>query len=258
MNKFIVSIWALLFCASAANAQLFEQKDFYPDVKTVKAKYYNGSGGGFRSVEKLDDPGRVAEREYYSGNQLRSRQQLTYNPNNDRLYQIETLDINYPGRVDMTIRYEYEYREGRIVRQKSYHTASDSIVILLIGNEGDTCLVYQSKSYIFRPKTNTADVHEKRYTANYSDGLLIRLEAFDVDKNSKETTHYEYYPNGKLKRRKIERDPEPAFKVMYTGGPGGDDMYYEYKFDKSGRIRTLYHIVDAKRYKIATYRYYTE
>ena len=92
----------------------------------------------------------------------------------------------------------------------------------------------------------------------YKNGLLIHSEIFDVNRNSKEITYFEYYYDGKLKRRKIEREPEPEVKGTYVGGPGNDDMHYEYKLDKSGRIKTLYYIIEKKKYKIATYQYYEE
>jgi hypothetical protein len=259
MNKFIISILAILFCTSATYAQLFQKKDFYPNVKTVKGKYYNGSGGGgYWSIDKLDSIGRVTEKESYRKKVLLGRESLIYNSNNDKVYQIQTFDINHPNRIDTTVRYEYKYQGNRIVYQKSSFSRLDSTVIQLVENQNDTCLIYQSKSYLFRPETGLTDIYETKHTLTYKNGLLIHSEIFDVNKSSKEITYFKYYSNVKLKRRKIEREPEPEVKGMYVGGPDSDDIYYEYKLDKSGRIKTLYYIIEKKKYKIATYQYYEE
>lgn len=257
MNKFIISILTLLFCTSAAYAQLFHEKDFYPNVKTVKGKYYNGTGGGgYWSLDKLDNTGRTTEKKRYWKKKLLGSEIRIYNSNNDKVYEIQTYRISHPNQIDTIIRYEYKYQGDRIVYQKSSFSKLDSTVIQLVENQNDTCLIYQEKSYRFRPKTGLTDIYEKKYTLTYKNGLLIHSEIFNINNNSKEITYFEYYSNGKLKRRKIEREPEPEFKGVYAGGPGSDDMYYEYKLDKLGRIKTLYHIIEKKKYKIATYKYY--
>ena len=256
MNKFIISILTIICYTSAVYAQLFEEKDFYPNVKTVKGKYYNGSGGGgYWSLDKLDSIGRTTERERYRKKELRERESLIYNFNNDKIYGIQTFDFEQPNRIDTIVRYEYKYQGSRIFYQKSSFSRLDSTVIRLVENQNDTCLIYQSKSYHFRPETGLTDIYKKKYTLSYKDGLLIRSEVFDINESSKEITYFEYYSNRKLKRRKIEREPEPEFKVTYVGAPGSDDMYYEYKLDKSGRIKTLYYVIGKKKYKIAKYQY---
>ena len=258
MNKLIISILALLFCIGFTNAQLFESKQFYPNVKTIKGKYYSGTGGGgYWSIAKLDTLGRTFEEESYRKKRLLSRNNFVYNSNNDKLYQIQTFDVNNPNRINDTIvRYQYKYQENRIIYKKIVYNSNNFTDLELIENKGDTILIYRSKSYYFRPKTNTTDVYEKIYTLKYKNELLIRSEEFDLDENSKENTYFYYYPNGMLQRRKIEREPEPEFGVVYVGGPGSDDMSYKYKFDKFGRIKKLYYIIGKKRYKIATYKYY--
>ena len=257
MKKLIITILTILFFTSKMNAQLFEKQEFYPAIKTVKGKYYSGSGGGgYWSYAKLDTLGRTIEKESYRKKELLGKDNFVYNSNNDKLYYIVTFDINNPNRIDTISHYEYRYQGGRIVYQKNTHrNRRDSIVIQLIENKGDTILIYQHKSYYFRPKTNTIDIYEQRHTLKYQNGFLIQSEKFDLKENSKEITLFEYYPNGMLKRRKIEREPEPEFKGHYVGGPGSDDEYYKYKFDQSGRIRTFYRIIGKKKYKIATYEY---
>jgi hypothetical protein len=75
-------------------------------------------------------------------------------------------------------------------------------------------------------------------------------------KNDTTITEYWYFPTGDLKRRKITRIPEPEIKGVYVPGPGSDDMSYEYKYDKKGRIKKHYTIVEGKRYRLAKYRYF--
>ena len=257
MKKLIITILTVLLFASKTNAQLFVKHEFYPCITTVKGKYYNGTGGGgYWSIAKLDILGRTIENESYRKNRLLARYNYVYNSNNDQLYYIVTFDFNNPYRIDTISNYEYKYQENRIIYQKdTRRNLRDSTVIQLIENKDDTIFVYQHKSYYFRPKTNTIDVFERRYTLKYQNNLLVLSEEFDLNENSKETTHFEYFPNGMLKRRKIEREPEPEFKGYYVGGPGGDDEFYKYKFDKSGRVKTFYRIIGKKKYKIATYEY---
>jgi hypothetical protein len=257
MQKHIIIILTVLLFASKINAQLFVPQEFYPGIKTVKGKYYSGSGGGgYWSIAKLDTLGRTTEEESYRKKELLGRNNYVYNSNNDQLYYIVTFNLNRPNQIDTISNYEYRYQGNRIVHQKDAHRSHrDSTVIQLIENKGDTILIYQHKSYYFRPKTNATAVFERRYTLNYQNDLLVLSEMFDLNENSKETTHFEYFANGMLKRRKIEREPEPEDKVNYVGGPGSDDEFYKYKFDKSGRIKTFYRIIGKKKYKIATYEY---
>lgn len=242
---------------SKINAQLFAVDEIYPETTTIKGKYYNGSGdGGYWTIAKLDTLGRIIEKESYQKNNLLARYNYVYNSNNDQLYYIVSFDINHPNQIDTISNYEYKYHENWIVYQKNTKkNRCDSTVVQLIENQGDTILTYRDKSYYFRPKTNTTDVYERIHTLKYQNGLLVCTEKFDLDRNEKEITYFDYYPNGRLKRRKIERKPEPEFNAHYAGGPGSDDEFYEYKLDKLGRIKTFYRIIGKKKYKIATYKY---
>ena len=262
MKRLFILILAVLFFTSNANAQLLGEgvlypnveRDFYHNVKTLKTKSYSGTGGrGFWRIAKYDAMGRVVEKEYYRKRKLLSRQNFGYNSNNDILYEITTFDINNPNRINDTIYfYEYKYQEDKIIYQKlTFFRSHDTIVMRLIENKTDTTLIYQKKSCYFRPRTNVTDIYEEKHTLNYKNGLLVSFEK--IDENSRETTFLEYYSNRKLKRKKTEREPEEEF--ITVGGPGGDDMIYEYKFDIFGRIKKLYYIIGEKKYKIATYEY---
>jgi hypothetical protein len=257
MKKLIITFLTILLFVNKINAQLFEKQEFYSNVKTIKGKYYNGSGGGgYWSIAKLDTLGRTIKNESYRKKKLLARNSFIYNFNNDKLYYIVTFDINNPNRIDTIFHYEYKYQNNRIVYQKNIRSNfHDSTVIQLIENKGDTILIYQEKSYYFQLKTNTTDIFERRHILKYRNDLLVHLEEFDISRNIKKNTHFEYYPNGRLKHRKIEREPAPEFKSTYMGVLGSDDMSYKYKFDKSGRIQRLYYIIGKKKYKIAAYKY---
>ena len=256
MKKLIIITVTVLAFTNNLNAQIFEKKEFYPGIKTIKGKYYNGSGGGgFWSIVKLDSLGRTIEKESYWKDELRARYCFDYNSNNDKLYYITNYSINDPNRIDTVACYEYKYQEDKIVYQKSTSSRLDTTVIRLIDNKADTVLVYQRMVHYFRPKTDTTVIYEETYTFKYQNGLLVRSQKFDVEEQKSEITYFEYYPNGMLKRRKIEHKPEPEFKGTYIGGPGSDDMSYKYKFDKFGRVKKLYYIIGKKKYKIAVYEY---
>jgi len=240
MKLFLISVLTVLFFITKADAQLFKKHELYPTIKTVKGKYYNGSGGGgYWSIAKLDTLGRTIIKESYRKKILLARDSFVYNSNDDLLYHIVTFDINNPNRIDIISRYEYKYQDNIIVYQKEGISLA---VIELIKNKADT-LIYQTK-YSYPKRMYILKNGLLVYSENYSEG---------------ETTYFEYYPNGRLKRRKIEREPPiselDAIDNMYVGGPGSDDEFYKYKFDKSGRIKTFYRIIGKKKYKIATYRY---
>jgi len=267
MQKLIIAILTVLFFANKINAQLFVSKEFYPGIKTVKKKSYDDSGGdSYWSIAKLDTLGRTIEIESYLKKVSFGRANFVYNSNNDHLYCMITFDTDNPNSIDTLSSYKYIYQENRIVYQKdTRRNLRDSTVIQLIENKGDTILIYQYKSYFYksykshyssRPEeTNTTDVLERRYTLKYQNDLLVMSEKFDLNRNEKEITYFEYYPNGRLKRRKIEREPVSELKKHYVGGTGNDDEFYKYKFDKSGRIKTLYRVIGKKKYKIETYVY---
>jgi hypothetical protein len=125
----------------------------------------------------------------------------------------------------------------------------------LTENQGDTLFKYQEQAFYYRPKTKETDVFETVYTLRYENGLLISKEEYDKENRSSELYKYEYFENGRLKRRSVERTPEPKIKSVYTGGPGSDDEFYKYKLDSKRRITVFYRIINRKKYKIAVYSY---
>jgi hypothetical protein len=237
------------------NAQLLETKELYPNIKMIKGKYHNGSGGGgYWSLDYVDSIGRVINKESYYKKQLMSRNKIVYDDNNNKIFDIQTFNYNNPERVD-TFRYAYKYADNRIIYQFRKFSENDSTVIELVENQGDTLLKYQEQAFYYRPKTKEIDVFKTVYTLRYRSGLLISKEKYDNENNSTELLKYEYFGDGRLKRRLIERNPEPEMKPVYTGGPGSDDEFYKYTLDSEGRIKVFYRIINGKRYKIAVYNY---
>lgn len=236
-------------------AQLFETNELYPNIKMIKGKYYNGTGGGgYWSIDYVDSIGRIISKESYHKKQLMSRQKIVYDNNNNKIFDIQTFDYNNPERVD-TFRYAYKYADNRIIYQFRKLSENDSTVIELIGNQGDTVLKYQEQAFYYRPKTKKTDVFKTVYTLRYRNGLLISKEKNDNENNSTELIKYEYFGNGRLKRRLIGRIPEPEIKGIYTGGPSSDDEFYNYNLDSEGRIKVFFRIINGKKYKIAVYSY---
>ncbi len=244
-----------LIIPSTIKAQLFEDKELFPNTTVIKGKYYSGSGGGgFWSLDYVDSIGRIAIKESYRKKLLMSRSKIEYDSHNNKIFDIQTFDFNNPERID-TFRYEYKYDNNRIIYQYRKLSFNDSTVIKLIENIGDSILIYQEKAFYFRPKTGETDIFETIYTLKYRNDLLISNEIYIKEENLKEIKTYEYNDNGRLKRRIIERILNPEQKSFYVGGPSSDDESYEYKLDSQRRILKYFKIINGKKLKIAVYRY---
>jgi hypothetical protein len=253
-GKLILGLITMLI-PTAINAQLFEENELFPNTTTIKGKYYNGSGGrGYWSKDYVDSFGRVIRKESYRKKQLMSRHEIEYDNPNNKTLDIQTFDYNNPDRVD-TLRFEYKYSGNRIIQQIQKRSTNDSTVIDLIENLGDSVLMYQEKAFHYRPKTGKTDIYETIYTLRYRNRLLMSNEVHDKSDNSKKIQTYEYYDNGRLKRRTIERIPKPVENLLYVGGPGSDDERYKYTFDSKGRVKKFYRIIEGKKFKIAVYKY---
>ena len=239
----------------SVSAQLFEDNELFPNVTTIKRKYFNGTGNrGYWSLEHVDSIGRVIKEESYQKRRLLSRRKIEYDNQNNKIFDIQTFDFNNLGRID-TFKFEYKYSENLIIYQYRKLSDNDSTIIELIENEGDSIFKYQEKTYYYRPKTGKTDVYETLYTLTYRNDLLISNEILNKEKNSKEIKTFEYDDNARLKRRVIERIPRPELNGFYTGGPGSDDEFYKYKLDSKGRIKKYFKIINGKRYKIVVYYY---
>jgi len=249
MKKTILTLTFIL-CAFILKAQLFRETSLYPNTTGIHRKYFNGTGGrGYWTYEKVDTFGRIIERNSYKNNKLLGKELNQYNDKHDVTQITYPYDINNPQRV-ITFKYEYTYINNRIAFQKCKYPNNDSTTYRLIADQGDSVLTYREISYDHQGDT----IVERTYILTYQDRLLVKKEKIDSDKN-KEITCFEYYNNGKLKRRIITREPKPEFQGFYAGGPGSDDQSYSYTYDGAGRVKKQFTIIGDKTYKQATYRY---
>lgn len=252
MKKTILTLTFLL-CAFILKAQLFREVSLYPNTTGIHGKYFNGTGGrGYWTYEKVDAFGRIVERNSYKNKELLAKYLYQYNDKHDvTRYIYITNDL---PRIDTTT-YEYTYINNRIAFQKcTFSNNINSITYRLVANQGDSVLTYQELSYHYYPAKKTDTVFERTHILTYQDHLLVKKEEIISDKE-KVITCFEYYNNGKLKRRIITREPKPEFESVYVGGPGSDDQSYRYTYDRAGRVKQQFTIVADKTYKQATYRY---
>ena len=265
MKKFILLFFSILFFANT-NAQLRLEggaprvpdvsREFYSDVRAIKMIFGHRSGSGsigrgFWNISRLDSLGRVIERESRRNRRLLSLENLVYNDNNDVLYRI----ITNPNRTNDTIsRFEYKYLGNRIVYQRQTFDNTDLFVTRLIESEGDSVFVYEQRHYFFRVD-GSEHISVRTYILSYRNEQLVRSER--IDDNRRRILFFEYHPNGLLKRTKTvtKREEESILAGRWAGGPWGNDVFFEYEFDRYGRIRTLYYIIEGRRHRIATFRY---
>ena len=268
MKKFFLLTFAALFFANKANAQLlFEEllspnvnREFYSNVRAIKriSDHRSHTGGrGYWTISRLDSLGRVIEREGGRNRRLFGRQNFVYNASNDILYQIVAFDVNNPNRTNDTIsRFEYKYLENRIVYQRLTFGSlqNNFIVTQLVEIEGDSVFVYQERRYFFREGLGEAELMPIRtFILSYRNEQLVSLER--IDDNGRRISFLEYYQNGLLKRTRTVTDS--GEEIVATGGRWANDVFFEYKFDRFGRIRRIYYIIKGERHRIATYRYCT-
>lgn len=233
-------------------AQLFYDKTFHTGTAAIKARHYSGTGGkGYWSLLKLDSLGRPAEQQQFKKKQLMAITTYQYNAQNDRVAETVTNDINNPGEI-RTTHHLYTYDSNIITSQKSIYPGGDSTVYRLARREGDSILTYENIFY--HPANRENPQSKTTYILTFRNQLLVRKEQVSSD-STKDITVIEHYPNGKISHRTIERIPKPKFEAIYTGGPGSDDQYYSYDYDRKGRIKTYYTTVSGKRNKLSTYSY---
>ena len=103
----------------AANAQLFANKVFYPGVKQIKTKTFNGTGiGKHWTLQRLDGLGRTIEEDNYRKKVLITKMIYEYNINNDKTAEITIFDINNNTRNDTT-QYKYQYDRYKMITNQS-------------------------------------------------------------------------------------------------------------------------------------------
>ena len=253
MKHTLITLTIILF-ALTSRGQIFYEKNFSPGVNSIEGKYFNGSSGkGFRSFEKLDSLGRTIEKSSFRNKKLLEETVYLYNNKNDIISSIVIYDVNRPNKIDTT-KYEYSYINNRIEFEKCIFPNKDSIIYKLIKNKGDSILTYQKISFYYSPNNKINNHVYETYILSYQNNLLIKKEFID-NKSNKEINNFEYYPNGKLKRRIIKRIPETDSKVVIAGAPYSDNQVYNYTYNSNGRVKKKYIVIDNKSYKLATYEY---
>lgn len=256
MRTFTV-LFFLLLSSFVVKAQLLKNEKLLTGINSITAKSFNGSGGGgYWTFEKLDEIGRTISKDYYRKKELLAKEVYQYNQMNDEILWVQTYDINNPSGIDSTIT-EYEYdNTGTITRQKqTYSNRRDSVIYELAEIIDDT-LNYSYNQYFYRPKTGRVDAYFYEYSLVFnSDQQVVFKKIIDNQKATTEITEYYYNNNGELSRRIITRIPEPEHEIVYVGGPGSDDMRYEYSYDRNGLIKRMYCIVEERKFKLAKYHY---
>ncbi len=259
MRKIIIELLTigliLLSTPIKLKGQLFESKELFPKVKTIKIKHFNQSGSGrYLTLKNVDSIGRVKKEERFWNNMLLSSHELKYDNHNNIIVDIQTVDLNGYTRTD-TIMYEYKYYDNLIIYQICKLSVSDSTIIKLTKNEGDSILKYQKSEYFFNHQTEKTDFYETSYTLKYKNRLLISNEILGKNENLHKIIEYEYFDNGRLKRKKINWISEPEDSREHVGGIESDDEYFKYDFDEKSRIKIFFKIIDGIKYKIATFKY---
>ena len=255
MNKTIFTLIVLLVTL-VSKGQVFRDKTLYhdSDIHWVETKHYNGvDKRAYRTVDVVDTAGRTIGRKEFSKNKLFRKTEYLYNTNGDL---VRTISFDYLNsfRVD-TIINEYQYRNGRIAVQKEIPSYGDSTIYKLV-DDNDSGLTYQRILYHYLPDRKLNNRVVETYTFTYDNNLLTNQKNINSD-SSTVVTKYEYYNNGKLKRRIIERlyKNKPRIIGMYVGGPASDDQSYSYSYDKNDRVTEDFTTVNGKTYKIASYHY---
>lgn len=251
------TIFLLLLSSVEVKAQLLESEKLLPGIKSATTKSFSGSGGGgYWTLEKLDELGRTISKDYYHRKELLAQEVYKYNQMNDKTLSVQTYDINNPSRMDSTITvYEYDARGTATSQKQTYSNRKDSSVYELTEIIGDT-LKYSFKRSFYRPKTETIDTYSYKYSLVFNtDKQVVYREILDDQEATTEIIEYHYNQNGQRFRRIITRIPEPEHEIVYVGGPGSDDMRYEYSYYQNGLIKRMYCIIKGRKFKLAKYRY---
>lgn len=262
MKKVLSILLISIFFIVQMNAQLFESKKLYPDVKSIKGKYFNGSGGkGYWSMETLDEKGRIVNSKSYKKRILLSETEYHYDSNNNEIHNTELFDINHPKKVKTNWHRRYEYDSSNNISYQVTKTSdTDSAIIKLVTITPDSMFTYLETSYHYNAAKNKRWENKKEHKVFFNKDKSIRKWTIEnLSDHSKEIKEFWYFSNGALKRRTVKRVPvsklEGGSTAIYLGGPGSDDQQWEYTYDKNGRVKKMYTIVDGKKYKVAKYKY---
>lgn len=255
--KKIIIILSALFISNLVIGQIVLVEKTYPGIRVIKTKQFGGSGGkGYWNYKYLDKKGRIILEEKYKKKELLAVYIHRYDEYNNKISSTTVYDINYPngGNPFSESQYFYKYNnEGNVFELRSL--IGQSNIVKKINRQLDNV-----KFEIIEINMNSHSGNTKIDTTlstveldNY--GKIKRKIENQAGNIGNNTTDYIYFENGELKRRIITRDPKPDLEIVYTGWPGSDDMSWVYKYDKDGRIKTLYSIVKGRKTKLEEYKY---
>ncbi|HLO91994.1 MAG TPA: hypothetical protein VK172_12595 [Lentimicrobium sp.] len=234
----------MLLIPLTSKAQLFENNQLFPHTKIIKGKYFDGRrypfwDHPFWSLDYVDSLGRVVVKESHYKKELRSRHEFEYDSHNNKTLQIHTFDINEPETID-TIRYNYTYSGDRITRQVVTFPSDITRVTELVESVGDSILIYQEKSYYFRPNTGKTDVYGKTYTLTYRNGMLVSNEISETGKTDLSgTVHSLEYTNGLLVNNEVPKNGvEMLRKVTFPYRKNNNSKEIRtYEYYNNGRLK---------------------
>jgi hypothetical protein len=253
MKITIFVLWAL-FSVIPLKAQLFSDKKLYPGTKSIIVKEFNGAGGpGYWHIRSLDDKGRTIQKDFFRHQKLLSRFSFAYNDMDDEIQSVEFFSINDPERKDTTsTTYRYNERND-IVYQCLKFGSEDSITYLL-----ESILPDRTYRYIRigpSPRSTEYSIYEFHTVIRNAEGHVIRHLIENPAEGTRQTREFVYFENGLLKKETVKRIPEPETPPVYVGGPGADEVYFEYKLDKKGRLITIYTVIGGVKRKVTTSKY---
>ena len=238
-------------------SQVLGKRDIHPGIQKIKTKQYSGSGGsGYWNMKYYDNEGRMITEELYKKRKLMGKHLYEYDQFGNETMFVSIYDINNPNTVDTISITTYQYGEnGKIIEETSRISNSNYTTELISSTADSTIYRKVNEHYWTHRDTTNYDTIIVVLILDEHDNIIEQKKE-DIESGEIEITKYRYYDDGTLQRRTIERIPEPELEIIYTGGPGSDDMKYEYKYDRKKRIKKLFTIVDGKKYKLAKYKYY--
>ena len=256
MNKIII-ILSVIFLSQNIKAQIVYEEKAFPGVRVIKTKQFGGSGGkGYWNYKYLDKKGLVILEEKYKKKELLAVYSKRYDQHGNLIIESTVYDINNAnGENDYHIsKISYKYDEtGRPIEKVTKIGSSNYVEKINRQIDSSTFEVMKINSSSYSKKTR---IDTTLTVIKLNDkGQLIRSETKQLGSTGTNTTQYIYNDSGELKRRIITRNPKPEMEIVYTGWPGSDDMSWEYEYDKKGRLRTLYSIVNGRKTKLEEYKY---
>lgn len=256
---FLIFLVSLIFNCAEIKAQLFSEKRFYPGVKTIISKQINSGLKWHWTKSYLDSKGRSVLNEKYWRNKLIGKEEITYNSQDDIVLIIKE---NY-GRID-SFKFIYLYNDqDQITYQFYLGLLNDSVSYQLIRKKNDSLFVYKETLKNYR--AGLSSNFELTYNSEGHVVEMIKEDKYDNNKSkikynttipkgiAKVITRFNYDDYGNRISSSLVRIPEYELKLYRLG----DEVFYEYKYDKKSRVIKKFNIIGGKKYKIAKYRYKT-